>query len=91
MNEEQIKLWRDRLALFNLSELARQSGVPWHRLKNFRNGTSDKMGADDIAKVQALVDSMVCKVEGVELTGSHHARSRSCSSDLICWALTMKL
>lgn len=66
MNEEQIKLWRDRLALFNLSELARQSGVPWHRLKNFRNGTSDKMGDDDIAKVQALVDSMVCKVEGVE-------------------------
>ncbi|AKA60252.1 hypothetical protein P8625_01 [Verrucomicrobia phage P8625] len=66
MNEDEIKLWRDRLALFNLSELARQSGVQWHRLKNFRNGTSDKIGADDIAKVQALVDSMVCKVEGVK-------------------------
>ena len=66
MNEDDIKLWRDRLALFNLSELARQSGVPWHRLKNFRNGTSDKIGADDIAKVQELVDSMVCRVEGVK-------------------------
>lgn len=54
-NEPNNDLLRTRLNLLNLSELARQADVPWHRLRDFKNGVTAKLREDDVRKIEAVI------------------------------------
>lgn len=51
---------RQRLQLLNLSELARRSQVPWHRIRDFAKGKTAKLREDDVRKIEDAICENIC-------------------------------
>lgn len=63
MNDEhQQSHLRARLKLLNLSELARQADVPWHRLRDFKNNVTAKLRAEDVSKILSVIEQSICQI-----------------------------